>query len=127
VLRTIVRDRARVDGTEILDPAKRAQRGILHNVLGVVGIAGEPLRETIGFGHVWQKDFIEHHAIIFVRHNWVLLQVRHESRANIVTCADPIHSGVCGQTGSTPQLRRTAKHDIGSLQATDHCKRVPIV
>jgi hypothetical protein len=61
--------RASIDGTETLDAAKRAQRGILHNVFGVLGIAGEPSRETMGFGHVWQQDFIEYCAFIFVLHN----------------------------------------------------------
>ena len=31
---------------------------------------GQPFRETIGFGHVRQKDFIEHCAIILVLHSW---------------------------------------------------------
>ena len=61
--------RASIDGTETLDAAKRAQRSILHNVFGVAGIACEPSRETIGFGHVWQNDFIEHRGFIFVLHN----------------------------------------------------------
>jgi hypothetical protein len=64
------RPRSSIDGTKTLDSAKRAQRGILHNVFGVVCIAGEPLRETIGFGHVRQKDFIEHCAIILALHSW---------------------------------------------------------
>jgi len=68
VLRTIVSDHARAL-TETLDAAKRAQRGFLHNVFGVAGISGEPLCDTIYFGHVWQKDFIEHCALILVLHN----------------------------------------------------------
>jgi hypothetical protein len=59
-----------IDGTETLDATKSAQRDILRNVFGVVCIAGEPLRETIGFGHVRQKDFIERCAIILVLHSW---------------------------------------------------------
>ena len=32
-----------IDGAEALDAAKCAQRRVLHNILGVVGIAGHPL------------------------------------------------------------------------------------
>src|SRR5258705_9573711 len=63
------RPRASVDGTKALDTAKRPQRGILHDVFGVVGVTGEPLCETIGFGHVRQKDLVEHRALILVLHN----------------------------------------------------------
>src|SRR5260370_12306492 len=61
--------RASIDGTELPDAAKCTQRRILHNVFGVFCIAGEPWCQTIGFGHVRQKDFTEHCAIILVLHN----------------------------------------------------------
>jgi hypothetical protein len=46
-------------------------RATLHpaHVFGVVRIAGEPLRQTIGLRHVQQKDFIERCAIILALHN----------------------------------------------------------
>src|SRR4051794_11164189 len=56
-------------GAKALDAAKCAQRCILHNIFGVVGIAGQPLCQTIGFGHMRQKDFVEHCAIIVALHD----------------------------------------------------------
>jgi hypothetical protein len=42
----MVRDHARaLTAPKTLDAAKREQRGILHNVFGVVCIAGEPFRD----------------------------------------------------------------------------------
>jgi hypothetical protein len=67
----MVRDHARaLTAPKLLIPRNARNAASCTTSSASYALPGEPLRETIGFGHVRQKDFIEHCAIILALHKW---------------------------------------------------------